>query len=128
MELFCRHITQCWVHKIGFQGLFYILPCISVIILQKTNRRIRSIINDIPKIFWLMKLFACFVLQIYSSDLTEYVHMHTPSLNLLITLAAPKYSISILITGVTFLILLTQEVFSISFIFVSFTPLGDHCL
>ena len=54
--------------------------------------------------------------------------MYTPSLNILGILDAPQGSLYILGTGVTFITLLTHEVFYISVIFVSFTLLGGHCL
>ena len=108
--------------------------CLSFFILQNRNRCIRSIINEISTTFWLMQRFevtvknACFVFHLYSSDLTEHLHMQTPSLNLLRTLAETQGYIYIPDTGITFITLLTHEVFSISDIFVSFTLLGGHCL
>ena len=71
---------------------------------------------------------SCFVLHLYSSDLTDHVHMYAPSLNILRILAESQGSLSVLDTGVTFITLLTHEVFSISEFFVYFTLPEGHCL
>ena len=54
--------------------------------------------------------------------------MYTPSLTLIIIMDATQGYLSILDTGVTFITLLRNEVFSISEIFLSFTLLGGHYL
>ena len=74
---------------------------------------------------WLSKRNACFVQHLYSSNLTLYVHMYTPSLTLFIVLSAPQGYFSIPDTGITLIIFLTREVFSISdfFIFHSYRRL-----
>ena len=74
------------------------------------------------------KTNACFVLHLYSSNMTEHVHMYTPSSSLLKILDAYQGYISIPDTGVTFITLLTHEVFSISLIFVSFNLIVGKCL
>ena len=48
--------------------------------------------------------------------MTEHVNMYTPALKLLRILTAPQDYISILVTGFTFITLLTHEIFSISVI------------
>ena len=71
---------------------------------------------------------AYFVLHIYSSDITEHVHMYTPSLTIIQILAAPQVIIYMSNNGVTFITLFTYKVFSISVNFLSFTLLGRNCL
>ena len=104
--------------------MYQIELCLYLFILQNTNRLISSIINEIPTTFWLMQMFevtvknACFVLHLHSSDLTENVHMYTPSLTLPRMLATPQGYLSITDTGFTRITFLTLEVFSISKFFI----------
>ena len=118
-----------------FKGISQIDICLSVFIFQNKNSCIRSIINESPTTFRFMQIFemnviknTCFVQKLYSSDLTLYVHMNTPSLTILRIQATPQGSLSISNTGATLITFLTHQVFSISNILVSFTLLGGNCL